>query len=493
MNAVVNIFKKYGYSFLVCSIILLGIFLRLKGLLDNPSLWHDECALAWNIKFKNYVEYFGQLRFFQITPPFFLVVTKYLVNILNVSNNIKYLDLLLRIIPNICGILSIFVFFIASKYIFNTKKSIILALVLFSVNPILIDYSYEFKPYMLDVFFTILLMLFFMKINIEKTNYKTIILEGLGLSLVIWFSLASVFMTAAGFIILGFKNKALKKIILLLSPVLISILLYLKFYVLNIYKSTGVDMVTAWNNDFITANFSNFIPLLINNLNYFFPAGLNVFLIIACILYGIILFIKEKKYIFLCLSLLTFIFLIMSSVLHLYPFSQRLIIFIIPIIIFLMVKPLDDINKYNVMKSLFIVIIFLLAFIPQLKAVPGRVNNINNKGEFPREMMEIISKNIKPNDIIFVTKSSRAEYCYYSSFYNFKNNVIYDNSPTPPDDKLLKSLKALRRGSYWFYLPYDYSPQRATNKIIENWTEKNTKIIYKTKATQSLLLYVNKK
>lgn len=487
MNAVVNIFKKYGYGFLVCSIILLGIFLRLKGLLDNPSLWHDECSLAWNIKFKNYAELFGELRFLQVAPPFFLISTKLLTNIFGFS------EIVFRLISFISGGLSIVVFYFLSRELLTKKKSIILALILFVINTNLISYSYEFKQYSTDMLCVLLILLFYLKLEFSKIEYKKLLLFALLISLSIWFSFVSIFVITAVFINLLFKWQNFKSRVILLIPFLVSFLLYLKLYIFNTYQSTGQGMIDFWNDQFILPNFSNLLYLLIENIKYFFSPVKYLLFVFILFVWGIWIYLNEKKYYFLRIILLTFIFLVCASVFHIYPFSKRLILFLIPIIILFMTKPFDITAASNKIKSFLILMMMFFILLPQMQFATENIARKTNTGEYPREMMEIISKNIKPNDIIFVTKSSRAEYCYYSSFYNFKNNVIYDNSPTPPDDKLLKSLKALRRGGYWFYLPYDYSPQRATNKIIENWTEKNTKIIYKTKATQSLLLYVNKK
>ena len=69
----IEVIKKNIYWILLGFIIFLGLILRLKGLISNPSMWHDECALAWNILEKSYGELFEKLRFLQVAPPMFLV------------------------------------------------------------------------------------------------------------------------------------------------------------------------------------------------------------------------------------------------------------------------------------------------------------------------------------------------------------------------------------------------------------------------------------
>ena len=147
---------KYLFNFTIISIILIGFFLRLKGLLINPSMWHDECGLAFNILDKNYSDFFGILRFHQTAPPLFMLSTKFIVNLFNTSNSFGTCDLVLRLIPFISGVLSIGIFYLICKEVFKTKTSIALATLLFATNNELINYSFEFKPYCTDMFIILL-------------------------------------------------------------------------------------------------------------------------------------------------------------------------------------------------------------------------------------------------------------------------------------------------------------------------------------------------
>ena len=103
--------KKNIYWILLSFVVFLGFVLRLKGLTANPSMWHDECALAWNSLEKNYVELFGKLRFLQVAPPMFLIVSKLLASIFHVKNHIFACDFVLRLIPFFFGSLSIVMFY----------------------------------------------------------------------------------------------------------------------------------------------------------------------------------------------------------------------------------------------------------------------------------------------------------------------------------------------------------------------------------------------
>lgn len=501
-----NMLKKYWYNALLVIIVLFGVFLRLKGLLANPSMWHDESALAWNIVNKNYLELFGPLRFLQMAPPLFLVCTKFFVSISHVSDKIGVCDFVLRLIPFACGLLSIGVFNLICRELFTAKKAVLIAIFLFCINKILIDYSFEFKPYSVDVLVSLLLVLFFMKVDLNKVNYKKLIAYAIGVSLSIWFSFTSVFVLAAGFLNLTIrqlikKNRGenIKKFLVLILPLCISILLYLKFFVLNVIngQGNGHGLAGFWDNNFVAMNLSNLFSLFVQNLSYFFyPAKLLLFIVIL-ILYGIILFYKgkENKGInFINIALLTFVFLVIASMLHIYPFSQRLIIFLIPFFIILIAKCAD--NKEIKFKSFVVAVMILLISFPQLnfalKTLKSENINKFNKGDFSREMMQYLVKNIKPDEIIFVNNGSIADFSYYSGFYNIKNKIVFRIGGENTDKNYFEFLNKLQNskgGVYWFYLPYDYSYGKDIN-FLKNWARENTEILEMTSATQSTLIHL---
>lgn len=484
--------KNYIYYFLIVLTFLLGLILRAKGFLTNPSMWHDECALAWNIKFKNYSELFSDLRFFQVAPPLFLVFTKFVVSSFNALNNVENCDLLMRLLPFVCGLSSMGIFYLTSKELFAEKKAVLMALMLFCFNVPLIDYSYEFKPYIIDVFITLLLLLFFLKVNLAQISYKKLFLISIACSLTIFLSLPSCFITAAGGLVLFFKYKRIKKLFILLLPSLIGYILYIKFYIFNIYQHTGIDMSEAWTEKFIVPNFSNFMNLFLENLQYFFFPVKQLLFLVICLLIGLFIYFREKKYTFSSILLLNLFFVLVASILHIYPFYNRLIIFFIPMFILLIAKIFDNILIPPKIQLILFVMVFLFILVPQIYFATFKLTKITNKGEFPREMVAYIAKNIKSNDKIFVNKASRPEYCYYSSFYNIKNKIIFDNYSNNPDSIYLNYLNSFPKGNYWLFLAYDYSPQRKNIEFVQNWAKNHTKILQWSEATQSSLIYVKK-
>lgn len=478
-------FKRKIYFISLFAIIILGIFLRLKGFLSNSSLWHDECALAWNIKFKSYSELFGIMRFLQVAPPFFLFFSKFLTQIFGYSEKV------FRFIPFMAGCLSLIAFYFLSKQALRKNLSVIIAVFLFAISPFLINYSFEFKPYEVDVFLTIICLLFFTGLDLDKISEKKALLIGFIASIIPWFSFVSVFSISGGLLYFFLKDyrSNLRKKILLTLPLLISCLLYIRLYLLPNY--IGTHFKTDWQSYFVTLNPIHFFSLIIESIRYlFFPFKYVAFALIL-IIWGIVLFLREKeKPLFFNIASLTFILFILSSLFHMYPFAKRVILFLLPIYIIFMTKPLDIIAIKNKISSAIILFLISSVIYAQSTFSYGVLKSKNiSKGESPREMLEVLNTIIKPGDIIFVNYASNTEFEYYFSFFNFKNKVIQERVSLQGKNKYIEFLNSLGKGYYWFYLPYD-SDNVPVFPYILDWI-KDKEVLYKAKKDNSLLLYIH--
>lgn len=480
-----NSLKNNLFNFALIIIFILGIFLRAKGFWGNSSFWHDECALAWNIRFKTYGDFFGVLNFEQAAPPFFMIMTKFLTNIFGFSEKV------FRFIPFLVSCLSVFGFYFLAKKVLNKNLSVLLAFFLFATNQTLINYAFEFKPYALDVFFSIICVLFFINWQNFQTKSK-LIPSSLFLAIIPWFSFTSVFVIAAGGINLIFKTiknkKSLFAIGYLLFALSISGLIYLKVYALNNYTHNAI--VDFWQPYFITSS-KKFIWMLTNNLKFFFlPIKLVLFALIL-IIWGGVLFYKEKSDVF-NISIISFLSVILLSILHIYPFMERLVLFLLPMFLLFMIKPLDLISANKKTASVFIVLVFVLTFYPQIAVTKQLVTSEKfDKEEYAREMMADMMKQIKPNDKIFLNSPSEVEFAYYSSFYDKKNFIKQEKNKNVIKENYINELNSLPQGNYWFYLPIDYL-NIPTIPWVEEWA-KSKQVIYYNKfhgQYPSLLMYV---
>ncbi len=468
-------------------IILIGFILRLKGLIANPPFWHDEAALGWNVLNKNYSDLFGKLRFLQIAPPMFLICTKFLVFITDSYHHLFRCDIVLRLIPFICGNLSLIMFWFVGNKVFNSKWATLAGIALLALNPALIIYCYEFKPYSIDVLCSLISLYIFLTVDFKSATTKSMLIYGLILAMLPWFSFGSAFVIIAGFMTLSFKRDNPKLFTTLLIPVAASAFIYLKAFIIKSYISNSSGMLSYWQNEFVSKDLSNLAQLNTQNLQYFFSTipHLSLLLIILCIILGFILIIKDTKLSYLLISVLTFSTLILASMMRLYPYSRRMVLFLIPFLVIYIVKILD-IKKWV---AGLIVLSFIL--IPHtIFAYNFWKLNEYSKGDISRTIFLIMAKNISPEEIIVLSEVSNADYFYYNTFYNLSNKIEYIKPDYSKHETNTTLLNRLPSGKYWIFMSYDYHTNFKNINEFEKWTNKNGKIIFKARSKDSLLIRI---
>ena len=143
-----NFFKK-----IIIFIIFYGITIRIYQYLGNRDLWTDEVMLFKAVTNRSLFD-LNVLIYDQFAPIFFVISTQIFLYFSTLID-FNEINLIIRLIPLISSIGSIFLFHKICK-IFFCNKVILLGIFIFSTSPNLIYYSQEFKQYSLDVFSSIL-------------------------------------------------------------------------------------------------------------------------------------------------------------------------------------------------------------------------------------------------------------------------------------------------------------------------------------------------
>lgn len=454
MEKVRKILRKVPYV-LLALIFVLGIYLRARVYFTNQSFWHDECALAWNIVNRDYLELFNPLRFLQVAPPMFLIYTKILVKYLGTS------ELIFRIVPFVSSLLSVAMFYFLSKTLFGTKKAILCASLLFAINFPLYYYSAEFKPYSTDVLFCIFTIYIYQYLNKESLFLYSAIL-----STFIWFSFPTAFLISSiGILILFSRHYKIKEKITFFTPMLISGLAFYFCYFQKVFEIQNKGMTTYWNNEFV--NIDNYLKIFQNANSFIFSPE---YILPILMLVGLITYFYERSK-FALFSILTLAIIIITSALHLYPFSGRLILFLIPIAILLVVKPID-VRKFYI--GYVFLTIFLYGAYPQFENTFNAIvkNNFYKNNSTPREMAKYLKTTIKKDDVVFVNINSNSDYLYYKQIYNITNK------------ELIESPQFIKKGTkVWFFLPnnakYTYEKDiKNKYKIYYHNTHGNSGLLY---------------
>ncbi|MGD1809506.1 glycosyltransferase family 39 protein [Dapis sp. BLCC M126] len=401
-------------------IIAFGVAMRLIQYLANRSLWADEAVLSLNIVNRSYLELFQPLDYDQGAPIGFLMVEKLAVQIL--GNN----EYALRLFPFVCGVGSLFLFYELGKKLIP-KSGVMISLALFTSLPYLVYYSAEVKQYSSDVAIALLLYLLLLPLLQEKLNRGQMIKYSLVGAIAIWFSHPSIFILASiggSALLINFWQKDLSKVKKLLLIYSAWVLSFIIFYFVSLRNLTGNEtLTTSWGDGFPSSPFD--IIWMLDAFGKFFykPLGFSKWVdglaIVAFLVGCISCWLSRKKILLLLISPIFMTFL--ASFLHQYPFRSRLVLFLIPFVIFLIAEGGGYIltkAKYRPIKIISIFLIILLLRQPFAKAIDLIEEPINYSDIKP--VLSYIKKHQQPGDILYVYQRGIYQFQYYAEKYDYQ-------------------------------------------------------------------------
>ena len=480
--------KKYFYYFLLGFVLFIGFFVRTKLYISQNVFEDDECRLALCIINTNLLSSFLPLGDAQSAPPLFVLFSKILGNLFG------YYEKVLKFIPYVSGIFSIYFFYkISCKYLKN-KFSILAANYIFALSKPLIAFSSIFKQYSSDVLLCLVCLYYLPNIKIKDLTFKQTVAFIIGLIILPLFSLPTLFFVGAFLLINLFenlKNKSFyKKLISIMLPFLCFLITYYVF-ILNPEKAgLNAAFPNYWNDGFFAFSLKDFLRIIIINLKFYFIPNSITLAEIILLLSGVGMYCspKERKFLFLNLvSVLVFI----AAFLQLYPFVGRVALYFLPICILYITKSLDVISK----KIFFVaLILYLLGFchynFNYLKNISTYDYFVNYS---PNSLVKIIKKNYNPQkDIILLNNASAASYLFYSGKNNFFADDVYEMPINKKNENnALNYLSSLEKGhGYWIYFVKDYAKAQIFPLVLDWAKNENVKQYYKER--DSYLLYIER-
>ncbi len=441
----------YNYLFFITILLLIGFgtYLRLKFYLANFMLCNDEAAVALNLFQKNYIELFSPLNYGIVCPPFFLVLSKFFLNISGQVYDLYNRDLVLKLIPILSSIAALPLFAILCNKIFKNKLFTITALSILVLNSGIIDYSQEFKQYSFEMLFTVILLIIFYSIDLKKDSFIKIFLYSLIIAISPWCSLPSLFILPAGaLIIINELRKEIfnKKNICLFLPI-ISFILYLIYWFLPEFVIPPQDnssTLIQYMQDFWTnTNASGFLFNQSNYLENFYHqtkdlmgftiGNLNIYFLF--LIANIFILFSNKNHKLQILIITPIILCLIANYLHLYLYIQRTLLFLLPIYIILYCQVILMIKNKLVMyisTVLFIVYFSIQSLTNNISLYFYNTNSI--AADMPTQHTRDIFNNTSLNPteylyslIIYVDPS------YVPVYYLTKNKSLYMYIPNEKD------------------------------------------------------------
>lgn len=444
--------------------------MRVHAYLVNNSFFVDEILLGFNVMFKSYKELLFPLQYNQAAPFLFLFLTKFVISKLGIS------EVAFRLVPFLSSLGSVVAFYFLSKKILERFWARLLALFLFCVNFQLLFYTQAFKPYSSDVLVAILVLLTAFSVDIKKIKWQYSLLLGILSSLAFCFSFTSIFVVAGVAITYLCFSKEIKKTAIFLIP---------NFIILIWYFSINLSTIknTEYLNEYWVNGFNVFSSEIYKiNYDFFFSYYKYPIFFVFLLIVGIIWAYKSDR---LKTSLLIspVIVTFMSAVLRIYPFERRLILFLLPIFLLILVIPLDKVKFDKKPLGILVIIVSSIFFINY--SINYFTSFISHKVSYLRQdvrpLLKTLKKEKKKEDILYVYYGSNPSFIYYNMIMDLPQENLYkgtmlegDKNPTETVKDELIHIPA--HNTVWFFFVKGNGQYEKDVQIYRDWLYKNRTI-----------------
>jgi len=402
------------YSLMAFAILLVGVFIRVKILIQNRSLFIDEASLARNLCEKNYVDFFSPLSYEQYAPPLFMVESKVLVQLLG---NYEWA---MRLIPFFAGLGSLWIFWLLLKEWVASPVVRLYGLSLICFSFLSIRYATEFKQYSGDAFLCLAFVWLAWKDRATTWNWRKCIVWAIMGGIGIWYSMPLVFtLSGVGLFFLWEHKRSWLRIC---GVIMIWLLSFSIYYSLILQNDIGSDYLESYFQHYFLDVLSLSPKVWTNNLRLFSDLFRNVTDKTAISIgFGIISFIvgtyhlvthKRSDAILLLVPFLTFLG---ACIFHYYNLMSRLTVFILPILTLIICIGLDRIwSTCNQWVKAILLLLMVLGI-------------INKKGldylgkdmtfEEIKPCLEVLSQSIEPSDLLIVDHEAKPAFEFYRRDY----------------------------------------------------------------------------
>jgi hypothetical protein len=439
-------------------LILFGIALRLRKYLFNRSLWLDEARMALNVLDRSYIGFLQPLEHNQVSPPGFMILEKAVVQILGDS------EFALRLLPLLFSVLMLILFpFFARRFLSPAATAV--SLTLLSVSDLLVEYASEVKSYSGDATITLLLLLMAMRIHDRDRTIGRTLLCGLLGTVAIWFSITAAFVLA-GIAIGEFLFKVIEKRWKELKHDLVCFAIWGLsiglFFIIIGRSSRSTFMLDYWG-----AHFMPIWPINTRMVDWLITAYINLFkevggltiysgsallFLIGCVA---LMYENRRGLALLCFPILM---ALAASAFQIYPFKERLLLFLAPIILLLVAKGVDFIlrgaGNYRTLMGIVVASILI--------AQPLRVARWRALHPFELEEMRpvvgFLKDNYQDGDALYVYYGAQYAFDYYKDRLGFDGGdyTVGIRSRENPESYLDDVSRMSPSSRVWFLFSHDY-------------------------------------
>ncbi len=443
--------------------ILTGIALRLWQYIANPSIWVDEAAIARNIINRQPHQLFHALDYAQVAPPGFLLSIKLSTMLLGPS------EYALRLTPIAAGIASVILFFFVARAILRPVASIV-ATFMFSIAIPLVFFSSNLKQYSSDVAITLLVIIIAIRLCTLTLTSRGAYTFALIPTLLLFCSQAAVFpMTIAGatlfFDAIASQRPDNRYRFAVITSWAIAVIAIVAYSSISLNPVSEVYLFRFWKYAFMPsqgwdtwlwATTKNALsgeanPNVLNgSLGYAQPELFAAFVVLG----SIALLIKHPKNAVLIVG--PILLALLASALFLYPFGNRMIIFLLPLLLLLIVAGADYLgqvlirNWTNEYLAVLLLPFAIAAFLQQ---------SWPRTPEHLRPVMQYVSKHWEQGDALWVYYGAGQAFEYYKELIPISPDTLIGTcNRADPRDYLHQVDVERGRARVWILMAHGPGP-----------------------------------
>ncbi len=323
----------------------LGLVLRLREFLANPSIWNDEAELALNIINRGYGGLTHPLASNQGAPLGFLFFEKTAVELFGPS------AFALRLGSFLAAIILVFVFrSLAMRTVRGWGGCV--AVLLVAVSPTLVYYSADAKQYSGDAMAVVILAWVCIRAVERRLSTPSLIVWGMTAAVLEWFSFPAVFAAGAGAVVLvitaGRDASALLRTAWATAIWIVSFVIEY-FVFLRALHGNGI-LLSFWSYGLAPVHGSKTVWLyhVIDGVLHV-PLGLIVLPLAAVLLAAgaTVLVLRRRAIGLFCLVLLGAT--LFAGFVREYPVADRLVLFLVPVAALLLGATLLVSDRYGLL------------------------------------------------------------------------------------------------------------------------------------------------
>lgn len=460
---------KVIYYFFIITIIFFGIYWRMRLYLVKAPFWIDEIMLGLSFTDRDLSGMFLPLEADQKAPPLFLCLVYGLVKLFGFN------EYIFRLVPFVSSVSAVFLFFIFLKQHIKNKLGILIGMFLFSTCIPLIYYSAEFKPYSCDLLICLILLLSYKYIQLKELSFLRVFLYSIVSIGLVLFSFPCMFIIPAIIFAKSLEEKKFNFKTIFIFLGILAAGLYLYLYDRDVVKYMKFFWCGEFQQGCIELSFKYFAYYLVNSCQFFIynfnPKFIIFFLLMPFT--GLYILYKNNKS-FARLIVILFTLIISASVLEIYPSKNRLILYTVPVFIFLIVKIFDYPSVVQVSSKLKYLLNILLCFyvflsvgisIPYFNVSENQLiaymehadrNRSKQDRDFVKEYTKIVIDYINESEVILASDELIYVINYYKHYFKSDKNINIKRYGDITSDEIEKTVvnyldENKNKSGLWFF------------------------------------------